>query len=96
VPGCQRDRGHSGAVPCHDAEQPRASVELLPTWVLAQKVAANHALTKEVRQRLAEGQRVARTYQPDGLAWLERQAEAAEAIIAARQAPRPRPPGAPA
>jgi hypothetical protein len=40
-----------------------------------------------MRRRLADGQPVPRTYQPDGLAWLERQADLAEAIIAARQAP---------
>jgi hypothetical protein len=40
-----------------------------------------------MRQRLTQGQTMARMYQPDGLAWLERQADIAEAIIAARQAP---------
>jgi hypothetical protein len=44
-----------------------------------------------MRQHLAEGREVARMYQPDGLAWLERQAEVAEAIIATRQAPSPEP-----
>jgi hypothetical protein len=39
-----------------------------------------------MRQRLAEGHRVARMYQPDGLAWLELQADLAEAIVTARQA----------
>jgi hypothetical protein len=39
-----------------------------------------------MRQRLADGRQVARMYQPDGLAWLDRQDEIAEAILAARQA----------
>jgi hypothetical protein len=67
-------------------EQMRASLELLPTWVLAQKVTANRALVAAMRQRLADGHQLARMYQPDGLAWLERQADLAEAIVTARQA----------
>jgi hypothetical protein len=39
-----------------------------------------------MRQRLAAGEQVARMYQEPGLAWLERQAEAAEALLADRQA----------
>ena len=42
-----------------------------------------------MRQRLADGRRVARMYQPDGLAWLQCQADTAQAIIATRQAPQP-------
>jgi hypothetical protein len=38
------------------------------------------------RQRLAAGEGVARMYQEPGLAWLERQAEAAEDLLAERQA----------
>jgi hypothetical protein len=40
-----------------------------------------------MRRRLAAGQQVARMYQEPGLAWLERQAEAAEDLLAERQAP---------
>jgi hypothetical protein len=88
-PGCLRDRGRSaGPYPAMSDEEHRAALDLLPTWVLEQKVTANRALAKEVRQRLTEGHRVARMYQPDGLAWLERQADLAEAIITARQANR--------
>jgi hypothetical protein len=65
--------------------QLRASLDLLPTWVLANKVRANRALIAAMRQRLADGQPAARMYQPDGLAWLERQADAAQAIITTRQ-----------
>jgi hypothetical protein len=67
--------------------QLRASLELLPSWVLAQKAAANRQLIAIMRQRLAAGEQVARMYQEPGLAWLERQAEAAaEQLLAERQA----------
>jgi hypothetical protein len=39
-----------------------------------------------MRERLAAGEEVARMYQEPGLAWLERQAEAAEDLLANRQA----------
>jgi hypothetical protein len=39
-----------------------------------------------MRQRLAAGEAVARMYQEPGLAWLERQAQAAEEVIAERKA----------
>jgi hypothetical protein len=38
-----------------------------------------------MRQRLAAGEQVARMYQEPGLAWLERQAEAAEELVAQRK-----------
>jgi hypothetical protein len=89
-PGCLRDRGHSpGPYPAMTPEQHRAALELLPSWVLAQKAVANRELIAEMRQRLADGHQVARMYQADGLAWLERQACLAGAIIATRQAARP-------
>jgi hypothetical protein len=89
-PACLRDRRRSaGPYPAMSDQEHRAAFELLPTWVLEQKATANRALVKEVRQRLAEGQRVARMYQADGLAWLERQADIAEGIIASRRAPKP-------
>jgi hypothetical protein len=64
----------------------RESLALLPSWVLAQKAAANRQLIAVMRQRLAAGEQVARMYQEPGLAWLERQAEAAEQLLAERQA----------
>jgi hypothetical protein len=64
----------------------RESLELLPSWVLAQKAAANRQLIVVMRQRLAASEQVARMYQEPGLAWLERQAEAAEQLLAERQA----------
>jgi hypothetical protein len=39
-----------------------------------------------MRQRLAAGEQVARMYQEPGLAWLERQAEVAEDLVAERRA----------
>lgn len=64
----------------------RESLELLPSWVLEQKAAANRQVIAVMRQRLAAGEQVARMYQAPGLAWLERQAEAAEQLLAERQA----------
>jgi hypothetical protein len=57
----------------------RESLALLPSWVLAQKAAANRQLIAVMRQRLAAGEQVARMYQEPGRAWLERQAEANKA-----------------
>jgi len=62
------------------------SMALLPSWVLQQKAAANRQVIAITRQRLAAGEQVARMYQEPGLAWLERQAEAAEELLAERQA----------
>ena len=62
------------------------SLALLASWVLAHKAAANRQLIAVMRQRLAAGEQVARMYQEPGLAWLERQAEAAEQLLAERQA----------
>jgi hypothetical protein len=64
----------------------RESLALLPSWVLAQKAAANRQVIAVMRQRLAAGEEVARMYQEPGLAWLERQAEAAEGLLAEQQA----------
>jgi hypothetical protein len=63
----------------------RASLELLPSWALEQKAAVNRQVIAVMRQRLAAGEAVARMYQEPGLAWLERQAEAAEALLAERR-----------
>ena len=64
----------------------RESLELLPSWVLAQKAAANRQVIAIMRERLAAGEEVARMFQEPGLAWLERQAETAEQLLAKRQA----------
>ena len=76
---CQAARGRGvGPYPVMTRAQMRESLELLPSWVLEQKAAANRQVIAVMRQRLAAGEQVARIYQQLGLAWLERQAEAAE------------------
>jgi hypothetical protein len=75
-----------GPYPAMTRAEMRASLALLPSWVLAQKAAANRQLIAVTRQRLAAGEQVARMYQEPGLAWLERQAEAAEQLLAERHA----------
>jgi hypothetical protein len=84
---CQADRGHgSGPYPVMTRAEMRAGLDLLPTWALEQKAAANRHLIMVMRRRLAAGEEVARMYQEPGLAWLERQAEVAEDLVAERQA----------
>jgi hypothetical protein len=84
---CQAARGHgSGPYPVMTRAEMRAGLELLPTWVLEQKAAANRQVIAVMRQRLAAGEQVARMYQEPGLAWLERQAEVAEGLVGERQA----------
>jgi hypothetical protein len=79
-------RHDHGPYPAMTRAEMRASLALLPSWVLAQKAAANRQVIAVMRQRLAAGEQVARRYQEPGLAWLERQAEAAEQLLAERQA----------
>ena len=84
---CQAAGGHgSGPDPVMTRAEMRAGLELLPTWALEQKAAANRQVIAVMRQRLAAGEQVARMYQEPGLAWLERQAEVAEDLVAERQA----------
>jgi hypothetical protein len=78
-----------GPYPAMTRAEMRDSLELLPSWVLAQKAAANRQLIEFMRQRLAASEEVARMYQEPGLAWLERQAEAAEQLLAERREPPP-------
>jgi hypothetical protein len=85
-PGTHFGLHDPGPFPAMTRADMRASLELLPSWVLAQKAAANRQLIAVTRQRLAAGEQVARMYQEPGLAWLERQAEAAEQLLAERQA----------
>jgi hypothetical protein len=83
---CQAARGRgSGASPVMTRAEMRAGLDLLPTWALEQKAAANRQLIAAMRQRLAAGEQVARMYQAPGLAWLERQAEVAEELVAERK-----------
>jgi hypothetical protein len=84
---CQATRGHgSGPYPVMTRAELRAGLDLLSTWALEQKAAANRQVIAVIRQRLAAGEQVARMYQEPGLAWLERQAEVAENLVAERQA----------
>jgi hypothetical protein len=83
---CQAARGHgSGPYPVMTRAQMRAELDLMPTWALEQKAAANRQVIAVMRQRLAAGEQVARMYQEPGLAWLERQAEVAEELVARRK-----------
>jgi hypothetical protein len=75
-----------GPYPPMTRSEMRESLALLPSWVLAQKAAANRQVIAVTRQRLGAGEQVAWMYQEPGLAWLERQAEAAEDLLAERQA----------
>jgi hypothetical protein len=63
----------------------QAGLDLLPTWALEQKAAANRQMIAVMRGRLERGEPVARMYGPLGLAWLQRQAEIAEHLIQQRQ-----------
>jgi hypothetical protein len=83
---CQAARGHGpGPYPVMTRAQMHAALDLLPTWALELKAAANRERIAVMRQRLAAGEQVARMYQEPGLAWLERQAGVAEVLVAERQ-----------
>ena len=64
----------------------RTGLDLLPTWALEQKAAANQQVIAIMRKRLAAGEAVALMYTEPALAWLQRQAEVAEDLLAERQA----------
>jgi hypothetical protein len=83
---CQAVRGHgSGPYPVITRAQMRAGLDLLPTWALELKAAANRQRIAVMRQRLAAGEQVAGMYREPGLAWLERQAVVAEELVAQRK-----------
>jgi hypothetical protein len=52
---------------------------------LEQRASANRHVITTMRTRLAAGEAVARMYQEAGLAWLERQTEVAEELLAQRK-----------
>jgi hypothetical protein len=83
LPG--RPRSWRWPVPGDDPGGDAAGLDLLPTWALEQKAAANRQVIAVRRERLAAGVQVARMYQEPGLAWLERQAQAAEELITKRR-----------
>jgi hypothetical protein len=72
-------------------EELRAGLNLLPTWALQQKAAANREVIAVMRGRLERGVRVVPMYGPLGLAWLQRQADIAEQLIRERGQPPPAP-----
>jgi hypothetical protein len=83
---CQAARGYgSGPYPVMTRAEMRAGLDLMATWALELKAAANRQVIDIMRQRLAAGEQLARMYQEPGLAWLERQAEAAEELVAQRK-----------
>ncbi len=84
---CQAAHGYgSGPYPVMTRAEMRVGLDQLPTWALEQKAAANRQVIAVMRHRLAAGEHVARMYQEPGLAWLERQAEVMEDLVAERQA----------
>jgi hypothetical protein len=84
---CQAARGYgSGPYPVMTRAEMRVGLDQLPSWALEQKAGANRHVIMVMRQRLAAGEQVARMYQEPGLAWLERQAEVMEDLVAERQA----------
>jgi hypothetical protein len=85
-PGPRLSLHDPGPYPVMTRARMRERLALLPSWPLQQEAAANRQLIVVMRQRLAAGEQVARMYQEPGLAWLERQAEAAEQLLAERQA----------
>jgi hypothetical protein len=88
-PAClaARARGRGPYPDLTDAEM-RAGLDLLPTWALQQKAAANRQVIATMRQRLERGEPVVPMYGLLGLTWLQRQAEIAEQLVGGRgQAP---------
>jgi hypothetical protein len=83
---CQAARGRgSGPYPVMTRAGMQAGLDQMATWALEQKAAANRQLIAAMRPRLAAGDQVAPMYQEPGLAWLERQAEVAEELVAQRK-----------
>ena len=84
---CQTARGRgSGPYPVMTRAEMRAGLDLMATWALGQKAAANRQLIAAMRRRLAAGEQVARMYQEPGLTWLEPQAEVVEELVTSTEA----------
>ena len=85
-PSCLADRARGrGPYPDLTDAELRNGLELLPTWALAQKAAANRQVIAIMGGRLERGEPVVPMYGPLGLAWLQRQAEIAEQLIQERE-----------
>jgi hypothetical protein len=83
---CQAARGHgSGPYPVMTCAEMRTGLDLLPTWALEQKADANRHVIATMRERLVAGEQVARMHHEPGLAWLGRQAEVVEELVAQRK-----------
>src|SRR4029453_674631 len=68
---CQAARGRgNGPHPVMTRAEMRAGLDLMPTWALEQKAAANRQLIAAMRRRLAAGEQVARMDQEPGLGWV--------------------------
>jgi hypothetical protein len=80
--GCQAARGHGpGAYPAMTRAQMHESLALLPSWVLAQRAAANRQVIAVMRQRLAAGEEVAR------IGWRPRPGSARLTVVAEAEGP---------
>jgi hypothetical protein len=86
----KRARGRGPYTDLTDEEM-RAGLDLLPTWVLEVKAAANRRVIATMCARLERGEPVVSMYGPLGLAWLQRQADIAEQLIRVRGRPPPAP-----
>jgi hypothetical protein len=64
----------------------RSGLDLLPTWALEQEGGRQPPDHRGHAPTTGGGEQVARMYQEPGLAWLERQAEVMEDLVADRQA----------
>ena len=83
---CQAARGHgsgphSGPDPCRDARRSGPAANLGP----GAQGRRQPPVIATMRTPLAAGEAVARMYQEPGLAWLERQAQVAEELVAQRK-----------
>jgi hypothetical protein len=79
-----RPRPRHRPYPVMTGAQMRAGLDLLPTWALEQKAAANRQVIAAMGGRLERGEPVVAMYGPLGLACLQRQAEIAEQLIRQR------------
>ena len=75
-----------GPYPVISRAQMRAGLDLLPTWALEQRRPPTARSSPSCASGWPTGEVVARMYQEPGLAWLERQAQVAEELIAERKA----------